>query len=303
MSCLTTKEWIKKSKIIHKSKYDYSKSIYISSDKKIIIICPIHGEFKQRAGNHLYLGRGCLKCNGGALISKRDWVIKCQKKHGKFYNYSKSNFKGVKKKILIICPIHGEFWQTAEKHFDYGCQACAGNKLISKKEFISRSNLIHNFKYDYSLIKKLSGLSKKVKIICKIHGVFEQTANNHLQKRGCKYCANGNSSKKEQLWLDYHKVPNDKFHRNVILKINNKKFCVDGIFQKEKIIYEFLGDYWHGHPVKFKPDDINKINKKKFSELFDTTIKRIRLFREHGFKVISIWERTFDRKKIKWEKH
>jgi hypothetical protein len=44
---LTNKEFIEKSKIIHNDKYNYSKSIYINCKTRIIIICPIHGEFEQ----------------------------------------------------------------------------------------------------------------------------------------------------------------------------------------------------------------------------------------------------------------
>ena len=55
-------EFIKKAKLIHGDKYDYSKINYISSKLKIEIICPKHGIFLQRASNHL-LGNGCKKYN------------------------------------------------------------------------------------------------------------------------------------------------------------------------------------------------------------------------------------------------
>lgn len=47
---------------VHGNKYDYSKVNYVKSDKKITIICPIHGEFEQIPDNHLQ-GHGCPKCN------------------------------------------------------------------------------------------------------------------------------------------------------------------------------------------------------------------------------------------------
>ena len=58
---LTKEEFIKKAKEIHKDKYDYSKVEYKNTRTKVTIICPIHGEFKQRAGNHLK-GQGCPVC-------------------------------------------------------------------------------------------------------------------------------------------------------------------------------------------------------------------------------------------------
>ena len=46
---------------VHGNKYDYSKVTYTGVSKNIIIICPIHGDFKLMAGKHK-LGRGCKDC-------------------------------------------------------------------------------------------------------------------------------------------------------------------------------------------------------------------------------------------------
>ena len=60
-STLTTLEFIKNSKNIHDDKYDYSKVKYVRNDEKVIIICPIHREFKQTPTNHQQT-RGCPRC-------------------------------------------------------------------------------------------------------------------------------------------------------------------------------------------------------------------------------------------------
>ena len=57
----STEEFIDKALIVHGDKYDYSKSIYHSSSKKIIITCKIHGDFKQTPNSHLQ-GVGCSRC-------------------------------------------------------------------------------------------------------------------------------------------------------------------------------------------------------------------------------------------------
>jgi hypothetical protein len=46
---------------LHKNKYSYKKSIYKDTHKKVIIICPEHGEFLQSPEHHLK-GNGCKKC-------------------------------------------------------------------------------------------------------------------------------------------------------------------------------------------------------------------------------------------------
>lgn len=58
-------------------------------------------------------------------------------------------------------------------------------------EFIAKAKAIHGDRYDYSLVDyKRSRI--KVKIICKEHGVFEQTPNNHLNGKGCEKCVRPN---------------------------------------------------------------------------------------------------------------
>ena len=59
---LTTEDFIEKAKKVHGDKYNYSKVEYISTHKKVSIICKKHGEFKQKPNNHLS-GSGCPTCN------------------------------------------------------------------------------------------------------------------------------------------------------------------------------------------------------------------------------------------------
>ena len=58
----TTEEWIVSARKVHGDKYDYSKVKYINANTKVCIICPEHGEFKQRPSVHLS-DKGCPKCN------------------------------------------------------------------------------------------------------------------------------------------------------------------------------------------------------------------------------------------------
>lgn len=52
-------------------------------------------------------------------------------------------------------------------------------KKLTTEEFIEKSEIIHDYKYDYSLSNYLSG-KVKVLIICKEHGEFLQRASAHL---------------------------------------------------------------------------------------------------------------------------
>lgn len=63
------------------------------------------------------------------------------------------------------------------------------NPLQTTAQFIEQANKVHNYKYDYSLTN-YTGSSKKVTIICPIHGEFSQEASSHKRGCGCPKCRN-----------------------------------------------------------------------------------------------------------------
>ena len=96
-------------------------------------------------------------------------------------------------------------------------------------------------------------------------------------------------------WLDYLKIPNDRNHREVTIKLNNTNYYVDGFDPINKVVYEFYGDYWHGNPKKFKPKGINRSNGLTFGFLYKNTKKREKLFKNANYKIISIWETNWNK--------
>ena len=190
-------KFIEKAKEIHGDKYDYSKVNYVKCTEKVCIICPKHGEFYLEPIKHISKGRtnrrGCPYCgeeNRRKHTRKNnEWFIENAKKiHGEKYDYSKVDYKRTNEKICIICPEHGEFWQTPNQHLSgHGCPVCGGNAKLDTEEFIRRAKEIHGDKYDYSKVNFVS-TNKKVCIICPKHGEFWQFANGHLTGRGCPHC-------------------------------------------------------------------------------------------------------------------
>lgn len=63
----TQEQFIKEASYVHNNFYDYSKSIYKNNHTKIIITCPIHGDFIITPNKHLYAQRGCPICRGSSL--------------------------------------------------------------------------------------------------------------------------------------------------------------------------------------------------------------------------------------------
>lgn len=196
---LTAADFISKAKLVHGNKYDYSKVEYINSRTKVIIICPIHGEFRQIPTDHLR-GVGCRYCGYSQVAdknrkSKTSFIDEANRIHIHKYSYEKVEYINNKTPVTIICPIHGEFTQTPNDHLiGCGCQKCyderRGLSLRKDQEkFISEAKKIHGDKYDYSQVKYINNKTK-IQIICREHGVFPQTPDMHLRGDGCPLCRN-----------------------------------------------------------------------------------------------------------------
>lgn len=184
--------FVKKAKEIYGDKYDYSKVNYIRGDKKVCIVCPEHGEFWKRPAAHI-LGEGCPVCSG--FIQNRDTFIDRAKKiYGDKYDYSKVEYNGDKTKVCIVCPEHGEFWKTPDKHIhrQQGCPKCGrieANKKesLTTEQFIEKAKNVHSDRYDYSKVEYKS-MIEPVCIICNKHGEFWQKPHNHVCGKGCPKC-------------------------------------------------------------------------------------------------------------------
>lgn len=142
------------------------------------------------------------------LKTTDEWVTKASTVHKNKYDYSKVEYKGAHVKVIIICPDHGEFTQMPAHHANkgVGCGKCgkvksSKSRILSSNEFITKSNLVHDYKYDYSKVEyKLSQIN--VVINCPIHGDFTQMPTNHLSGKGCARCGDTRTSKIFRLTID-----------------------------------------------------------------------------------------------------
>jgi hypothetical protein len=126
-------------------------------------------------------------------LTTEEFIKRAKEVHGDKYDYSLVDYKNNNTKVKIICPKHGVFEQRAADHLSgYGCKKCHKENFYQKltaEEFIKRAKEVHGDKYDYSLVD-YKGCQTKVKIICPIHGEFEQEPTAHInQKQDCPFCA------------------------------------------------------------------------------------------------------------------
>jgi hypothetical protein len=126
-------------------------------------------------------------CNTDKFVEKAKMI------HGDKYDYSLVDYKNVKTKVKIICPDHGPFEQRPDSHLNgCGCFKCSNIKTANHNRlnidvFIEKAKIIHNNKYDYSLIN-YKNAKTKIKIICPEHGTFKQRPDCHLRGQGCPKC-------------------------------------------------------------------------------------------------------------------
>lgn len=186
-----------KANLIHNNNYEYDCSEYSKASDKISIRCKSHGIFSMTANKHLS-GRGCQKCKKEESYNSESfdsYVSRAKNTHGEKYKYVKKYRLNNRTWVEYICDEHGTIKQNAFAHLKgISCRKCSNKKLgsyatLTNDEFIERANKKHNFTYDYSLSTYLRA-AKKIKIICKKHGVFLQTPNHHLNGQGCQMCAN-----------------------------------------------------------------------------------------------------------------
>ena len=236
-----TKEFIRRSLKIHGLRYDYSKTIYKKLKERVIIICPIHGEFEQAPNNHLS-GKGCSQCSKNKRLTTEIFVNESIKIHGNKYDYSKVNYINNHTKVIITCPIHGDFLQTPSIHLrGCGCPFCSNNIQLTNEEFIKRSREIHGNKYDYSKVNYIN-IDTPVIIICPIHGEFKQSPSSHLLGRGCPSCGylrvgEKLSSNTEEFTIKSRLIHGDKYDYSLVNYINAQSYVtiicpIHGIFNQ-----------------------------------------------------------------------
>ena len=294
-------EFIKRAREVHGAKYNYDSVNYEGNNKKVKIICPEHGEFWQTPAAHIFLKSGCPKCAHKGL-SKEEIIQEFKKVHGDKYDYSKSILDDFSKKVCIICPEHGEFWQTPTKHLrGQGCPKCGKKmskekQIFSNEDFIKKSNEIFQNKYDYSQTE-YTGSHEDITIICPKHGPFIQKAYYHLAGHGCPHCGNIISNAETEIGeflksLTYKVILRDK-------TILDNKQELDIFIPEKSIAIEYDGLFWHSDVFKEKnyhlqkTEECNKKNIRLIHIFEDEWIDKKNIVKSMLKNILGVTERKF----------
>ena len=179
-------------------------------------------------------------------MTREEFIVKANLVHNNYYDYSKVEYKNNYTKVCIICPVHGEFWQTPKIHLSGRCPKCALEKKSLKETFVVSANAIHHNKYDYSKVEYTNNKSK-VCIICPKHGEFWQNVQSHLKGFGCPECSKENyESHRKMTQTEFINKANE-VHKNKYdySKVNYKLSTVPvtiicpkhGEFQQQPVVH------------------------------------------------------------------
>lgn len=251
-----TEKFIRRERLVHGNKYDYSKVSYINSTTNVCIVCPIHGEFWQRPAEHLR-GKGCEAC--GRVVSgekqkemvRKTFVDRCTGIHGDKYTYDKVDYVDSHTKIIVTCKEHGDFKTTPNRILNgSGCPQCKSEKARkqyskSTSKFIEDAKRVHGDLYDYSLCEYHNNHTK-VTVVCREHGAFEIVAGEHLHGCGCPLCKEPMGEKRIRLYLEEKQIPFIRQY-HIIYKDNNYKS--DFFIPSKNLIIEYNG-IQHYKPIK-----------------------------------------------------
>lgn len=180
------------------------------SKNMVILKCPIHGEVECYYRSIGKIETLCPECRREIEreISKQKFIQSARKIHNDWYDYSKVDYISSSDKVCIICPTHGEFWQTPNSHLcGSGCPNCTQRNGVRKErtKYLDKQSTLEQIKTKCSSRSKNGIFQEFVKFIdednwregatrmilrCPIHGEYEVSVRDYLEFRsyGCERC-------------------------------------------------------------------------------------------------------------------
>lgn len=290
--------FLAKARAAHGDSYNYSESVYQGFGVPVTILCPKHGPFNQAPVDHVR-GKGCAACGHERRVAplrynKGYFIQRSTQVHGSKYDYSLVSEVRRGAQVVILCPRHGSWEQAFEKHLEgTGCPRCGDESAAflrseeARVNFVPRARQIHGDRYDYSAVEYVNARTP-VAVKCFDHGFFMVRPSNHLSLRtGCPRCARGNVSAMSDEWLDSLGISIRE------RTLEGLPYRVDGLDATERVVYEFLGCFWHGCPSCHDSTEENPVNRKTYGELHKYTVDRRTRMIEAGFSVVEMWEHDY----------
>ena len=141
---VTTESFKAEAKEIYGDRYDYSKVEYKNKEHRVVVACPIHGDFQVYAREHLD-GKGCPKCEKG-----EKFIAKLKEKFGDKFGLEQFVYESSTSPVTLICPTHGAFSRlpNAILNSKYGCSECGNDVLHQLQEQAHQDAIEHKEERD-----------------------------------------------------------------------------------------------------------------------------------------------------------
>jgi uncharacterized protein with PIN domain len=265
---------------------------YINAYTKLELMCPKGHRYFMRFSNFKNAGNRCPKCAGLAkptLEAVKEYV------EADGTTLCSPEYVNSKTSLDFMCPKGHKYSNNFSnfKHKGQRCPKCSA-KRIAKKLSLDFREVKQFVEADGTKLLSPEYVNSRTKMRFLCPKGHEYLATFHSFKTDgsrCPTCSGGKVSKISQEWLDSLNIPG--LEREYPIIVNSKKYFVDGLDPLTGIIYEFLGDYYHGNPVRFKPEDINFKLKKSYGQLYKETFERFEALKSAGYKIKYIWEKDF----------
>jgi hypothetical protein len=235
---LTKQEFAERASSVHMNKYCYNLVEYTSLNKKVNIICSVHGLFAQNALNHLN-GAGCPLCAGSLKHTTESFIKKCKSEHGERYDYSLVDYKNNKEKIKIICKEHGVFLQIPIHHSrGSGCPKCKssrGEKTI--RDILEKNNIRFTEQKKFSTCKNIKELPFDF-YLDDLDILIEYQGEHHFEPKSKKRMFGASDAQGAYLKVRRH----DQIKLNWCAENNKKFFAInyEDVDKLEEILYGIL---------------------------------------------------------------
>jgi hypothetical protein len=137
----------------------------------------------------------------GIKLTQDEVVRRIKETHGDTYDLSKFVYTTQRSKSIFICKIHGEFLsQPKEVWGGTGCPECGKEKFVKPmskwEDVVKKLTETHGDEYKY-FPETYKGVSKKIKVKCKIHNhIWNVRVMDLIKGEGCPKCRYVKSSEK-----------------------------------------------------------------------------------------------------------
>lgn len=309
----TADQFIEEAQKTHTLRFDYSNVKYVNNVTPVTIICKDHGAFAQRPTVHLNGGE-CPTC---ARLTRINTNLLRYGKRGK----PPSRESKSKRRATCLKRYGTTHSSSVALVIDRAKQTCMERygvahptqlaSILDKRAASNMEKYGVQYPKQRHMINALPMLTDRAWMVDHYHNQ-KKTAAKIAAELNIDPCTVGKYLRKHHIEINHYypqsvkcidwltKVERDigypiQHALNVgEFQIPHTRIFVDGYCSTTNTIYEFHGDFWHGHPTKYDPNMVNAMKNKTMKQLYAATLARDEKIQRLGYKLVVMWENDFD---------